>query len=233
MSLRVLMLTGMLQLTVCLDARVPGITESRATAATDTRATADLAGESRLEPEWLNTIHNVSKQEIVALHVTFFCTTEDGRVHSNDNGSVDRVLQNATDHSIPPGGDYQAEVREPADCTSRTDAVEFANGQVVGEADKIDLIFQRRSGAYKALFVVISLLDEIASGKSSGTEVIQSLQNEISAISNDGAINSGLSSGELTAESLVFGAAISLLQTHSPLQTPSDSTPDRQPRIQQ
>jgi hypothetical protein len=233
MIVRVLTLTGMLQLAACLGAQVVGVTETGAAKVTQTKATANVAGKPQVVREWQNAIQNVSKQEIEALHVTFSCTTEDGRVLSDDNGSVDRVLQNATNHSIPPGGSYQARVMEPGECTSRTDAVVYANDKAEGDADKIDLIFQRRSGAYKALFEVIPLLDEIASGKSSVAEVIQILQDKIRAHSNNGALTSGLSSEELTGESLVFGGTISLLQNHAWLQTPSDSTPNRQPRIQE
>jgi hypothetical protein len=217
--MRVLILTGLLQLTVCLGAQVTGITE--------TGAIAKTAAETQVQREWQNTVQNVSTQEIVALHVTFLCTTGDGRVHSDDNGSVDRVLQNATNHSIPPGGSYQAKVIEPGACTSRADAVVYADGKVEGDADKIDLIFQRRSGAYKALSVVIPLLDDIASGKSSAAEVVAVLQDKIRAFSGE----RDPSLGDGYGVTLVFGGAISLLQNHAWLETPSDSMPNRQPRV--
>lgn len=169
----------------------------------------------------------------MALHVTFLCTTADGRVHGDDNGSVDKLFQYETDHLIPPGGSYLSKVVEPGDCTSSADAVVYADGKVEGDADKIDLIFQRRSGAYKALSVVIPLLDEIASGGSSATEVIKVLQERIRAHSNGGALTSGLSPEEMTGESAVLGQTMSLLQNHAWLRTPSDSTPNRQPRIQE
>ncbi|MGD0902567.1 MAG: hypothetical protein ABR924_06455 [Terracidiphilus sp.] len=220
MIMRVLILTGMLQLTVCLGAQVTGITE--------TGAIAKTAAETQVQREWQNTIQNVSKQEIVALHVTFSCTTEDGRGLSDENGSVDKLLQFETDRLIPPGGSYLSKVIEPGDCTSRTDAVVYANGEVEGDTDKIDLIFQRRSGAYKALSVVIPLLDEIASGQSKASDIIATLRERIQARSND----RSLSFGEITGEGVVFAGAISLLQNHAWLRTPSDSTANRQPRIE-
>jgi hypothetical protein len=220
MIVRVLILTGMFQLTACLGAQVTGIKE--------TGAIRPAADEQQMAGEWRNVIKNVSGREIVALHVTFSCTTEDGRVHSDDNGSVDKLLQYETDRLIPPGGSYLSKVIDPGDCTSKTDAVVYANGEVEGDRDKIDLIFQRRSGAYKALSVVIPLLDDIASGKSPAAEVVAALQHKIRAFSEE----RNPSLGDGYGITLIFGGAISLLQNHAWLRTPSDSTPNRQPRIE-
>lgn len=231
MIARVFMLIGMIQLTLYSGAQVRGVKESGATLNADSEASSTLAAQSRTEREWRDTIQNVSKQTINAIHVTFSCAAGAGRVQNDGNGSVDRVLQNATDHSIPPGGSYQARVFEAGDCKATTDAVVYDNDEVEGDPDKVDLIFERRRGAYQALPTVIPLLDEIAVGKSTDAEVIQILKGRISAHSNSGALKSGLTGEELTGESLVFGLAISLLQSQAWLQTPADSTPIRQPHL--
>lgn len=216
---RLLIVAGVLELTVCLGAQVRGVTETGAT---------DAAAETRMANAKRNVIKNVSGKAIEAIHVTFLCTTADGRVQSDDNGGVDKVFQYDTDHFIPSGGTYVAKVIEVGDCTARTDAVVYADGQVEGDADKIDLIFQRRSGAYKALSVVIPLLEDIASGQSKASEVIATLQGNIQALSND----RSLSGEETTGEGAVFGQTINVLKFRGWLRTPSDDTPNRQPRIE-
>ena len=220
MMVRFLIVIGMLQMTVCSGAQVRGITE---TGATDAATETGIANAKR------NVIKNVSGSEIEALHVTFLCTTKEGRVQSDENGSMDKVLQYDTDHFIPPGGSYLSKVAEPGDCTARTDAVVYTNGEVEGDGDKIDLIFQRRSGAYKALSIVIPLLDDVAAGESKPSDIIATLQRNIQTLPND----RSLSYGEITGESAVFGQTINLLQAHAWLRTPSDSTPNRQPRIEE
>ena len=224
MLVRVLMLSGMLQLTVCLGAQVRGISETGAT---------DAAAEIHIVNAKRDVIKNVSGQKIEALHVTFVCTAENGRVETDENGGIDKVFQYDTDHLIPPGGTYVARVIEPGDCTAKTDAVVYANGEVEGDADKIDLIFQRRSGAYKALSVVIPLLDEIASGESSDAAVIRILRDKIGALSYHGPLTVGLSGGEMSGEDLVFGQTISVLKERGWLTTPSDGTPNRQPPVEE
>jgi len=106
--------------------------------------------------------------------------------------------------------------------------VVYGDGDVEGDADKIDLIFQRRTGTYKALSFVIPLLDNIASGKSNAAAVIARLRESIQGLSNDRT----LSSGETTGESYVLAGTITVLQTPGGwLETPSDRTANRQPRI--
>ncbi len=219
MIARLFIVTGMLQLTVCASAQVRGITETGA---------IDAAAETGMVNAKRNVIKNVSGNKIEAIHVTFLCTTKDGRVQSDENGGVDKVLQYDTDHLIPPGGTYVAKVIEPGKCTARTDAVVYANGEAEGDADKIDVIFQRRTGAYQALSVVIPLLDDIASGQSEPSDVIATLRGNIQALSND----RSLSGEEITGEGAVFGQTINLLQTRAWLRTPSDGTPNRQARVE-
>jgi hypothetical protein len=222
---RFLILAGMLQIAVGLSAQIAGITDSGAS----TRA----ADQSQAEREWRDTIENVSRQDIVALHVTFLCTEGNGRVHRDDNGSMDKLLQYETDRLIPPRGNYVATVFEKGECKSKADAVVYVNGEVEGDPAMIDLIFQRRTGADMALSIVIPLLNQIASGKASSTEITNLLRERIQELSNGRAFTPPLSPGEITGESFVFGETINLLQVHAWLRTPSDSTPNRQPRIQE
>lgn len=217
---RVVLLLGLLQLPLPLSAQASGIRETGAVLA--------AKGDPSVTREWRNTITNVSGQEIVAIHVTFLCTLVDGQIQSDENGSKDNLLQLGMEPLVSPGEIYVAKVWEPGECSSHTDAVVYANNTVEGDEDKIALVFQRRDAAYKALLIVIPLLDEVASGKSTAADFIKELHTK-----RFEPAGRKPSEAEAYAHTLIFGAAISMLRDRAWLATPSDRTENRQRPIKE
>jgi hypothetical protein len=220
MMSRVVLLIGFLQLTLTSDAQVTGIRE--------TGAIATVAGDSTKTREWRNTITNISNKEIVAIHVTFLCTLTDGYIQSDDNGSKDNLLRFRQEPLAFPGEVFVAKAWSPGDCSSRTDAVVYANNTVEGDEDTIAMVFGRREAAYRALSIVIPLLDEVASGKSSVADVIRVLRTKRLEPAGRKPTE-----GEATADTIIFGGTIGLLENHAWLETPSDRTESRQRPIEE
>lgn len=225
MKMRIIGLIGIILSTVQLGAQLPGITETGATVSMNDNARKNLPVGSKI---WVNTIQNLSGKEIEAIHVTFECTTAKGKVHSDDNGSMDSIYVISRDHPIPTGQVYVAKVIGEGECSGSTDAIVFANGETEGDADKIAVIMERRKGAFKALDIIIPLMDQVASGKMKATDLIALLEEKTKALSSE----KSLTVNEIGGESFAFGAAISVLQSPNGwLVTPSDNTADKQPRF--
>jgi hypothetical protein len=222
MMRHVLLLIAMSQMIASSSAQLHGVTESGATM----MANAPAVNSSSTNREWSDVIQNVSGKDVTAVHVTFTCVSQNGQERQDDNGSLDALLQISHDGILPPGGVYIAKATGDGECSAQADAILYADGGVEGDKDKIKRLFELRNGAYKALSVVIPLLDDVASGKRTASEVSETLRNKIDLLSSDRTSTAY----EHIGEGYVFGTTISLFRNpKSFLSTPSDHTADRQP----
>jgi hypothetical protein len=177
---------------------------------------------------WEEVVKNLSGSSIVTLHATFHCIEANGMHMIDVNGSSDSLYQYSRDRDIQPGSSFVVHVSGHAQCSGGVDAVNFSDGHSEGDSAAIASIYERRRSIYKGLEVAIPLLDSIATGQSTPQDVISIIERRDKAVSSD----MSRSQDDRSGEGWIYDLTLNLLRTQTNFRTPSDFTPQRQPRIE-
>lgn len=145
---------------------------------------------------WYEGVENTSSKEITAVYVAYHCKAAPVVVNSPTVGlaaglgPVSGVLPNGAviydalsgEHAgfeIAPGGKTWLAVGLPSryyKCSVDIDAVLFSDGTGEGNRMHMDSIYLCRKGIYEALGKSIPLVDRIANGQATSSEVVQKLE---------------------------------------------------------
>jgi hypothetical protein len=185
---------------------------------------------------WQEAIENHGSSSIVALRTAFRCLLKSKR---KQKFALQGIVVNVRDalgesysrsvRPIPPGGAVDLSAQDPSQCSGGVDAVIFSDGHSEGDPDSVSALYQRRRGIYSGLTEALQLLDTIANHGANPKDVADIASRRSDSVGRDQTVDIE----ERMGQRQLYTRLESLLRSQMDMGVPSDSTPYRQPSIEE